>query len=330
MMKTAAGTIFGILGVVLLVFAGVVGKDSSTIAQEGTDGLRVMTYNIKHGQGNDDCADPTVPEGDLPTVQCAVDLERAADVIREADPDIVALQEIDRFWARSGAVDQPAELAELLDMEACFGANLEHPTDEHAADEHEYGTLILSKFPILGCENTDLPTPEDWEQRGLLEARVDVDGVGEIAVLNTHLQADRTDEEEEAVRQRTEQAEAVADRVKELDVPVVLMGDFNANPDDEELTSLLDPEIALQDAWAVGGDGTDGFTSPAELEGDPENRIDFVFVSQDFTVDNAEVVVDDSTREASDHYPVVVDLTLSLDATPVASPEAPVFATPIT
>ncbi len=269
-----------------------------------------MTYNIRHGQGNQEDAEAAA--------SCAVDLERAATVIRAANPDIVALQEIDRFWTRSGAVDQPAALAETLDMAPCFGPNLHHGPDEHGGDCHEYGTLILSRYPVLSCENTFLPTPAGWEQRGLLEARVEVEGIGEVAILNAHLQAGREDAEEEAVRQRKEQVETIAGRIREIDVPLVLMGDFNANPEDPELQALITTGTGLQDAWAVGSDGTDGLTSPADLDGDPENRIDYVFVSQDFTVVRAEVIVDRDAREVSDHYPVVVELTPALNFGPVS------------
>lgn len=320
---------YGLFLTAILVALGVSVLPGRSDAQGDPNNLRVMTYNIKHGQGNDECTDPTVAEGELPVVQCAVDLERTAEVIRAQDPDIVAVQEVDRFWARSGAVDQPDELATMLNMESCFAPNLDHGPDDHGAEAHQYGTLILSRFPILSCENTLLPTPEDWEQRGLLEARVEVDGLGEIAVLNTHLQAGRQGEEEEAIRQRTEQAEAVSEQVVGIDVPVVLMGDFNAQPDDAELASLFDPETGLQDAWTVGGDGTDGFTVPVEQTADPESRIDYIFVSSEFTVESAEVVINEGTRIASDHYPVIADLTLGASGTPVATPEAPVFATPV-
>lgn len=327
-MKNASGMIFGILGVVLLVLAGVAGRGSSITAQEGGDDVRVMTYNIKHGQGNDECEDEQGAEGTPPASQCAVDLERTAEVIASQEPDIVALQEVDRSWARSGGVDQPTELVQSLDMNACFGSNLDHEPDEHADEPHQYGTLILSVYPILSCDNTFLPTPEGWEQRGLLEVRVEIDGVGEVAILNTHLQAGREGENDEAVRQRTEQADTIAARIADLDVPVILMGDFNAEPDDDELSSLRDPELGLLDAWQVAGDEElDGYTSPASPDEDAERRIDVIFVSSDLEVVSAEVPVTDDSRISSDHYPVVADLNQER-GTPEATPIVATDGTP--
>ena len=300
-------------------------------AQEGASSLRVMTYNIKHGQGNDDCDDVTPAAGDVPALQCAVDLDRTAGVIEAQEPDIAAIQEVDRFWARSGGIDQAEELGSNLDMETCFATNLDHGPDNHADEDHEYGTLILSRFPILSCENTLLPTEDGWEPRGLLEARIDVEGIGEVAVLGTHLQSNRRDEEEEAARLRTEQVEFIAERVASIDLPLVLMGDLNAELDDPELEPLFDPDGALEDAWTVAGvpadpdsiPDTEGFTVPAERTGDPENRIDYIFASAPFTFESAQVVIDEETRLASDHFPVVAELTLIEANSPTGIDRAP-------
>src|SRR5690242_10620478 len=70
--------------------------------------LRVLTYNIHHGEG----------------VDRQFDLSRIADVIRSASPDLVALQEVDRNTHRTGNVDQPAELARLMGMHVAFEPNI--------------------------------------------------------------------------------------------------------------------------------------------------------------------------------------------------------------
>ena len=59
--------------------------------------LSVMTYNIHHGAG----------------VDGEVDIQRIADVILEADPDLVSLQEVDRFVERTARADQAQQLEEL-------------------------------------------------------------------------------------------------------------------------------------------------------------------------------------------------------------------------
>ncbi len=55
--------------------------------------LRILTYNIHHGEGTDG----------------RFDLARIAGVINGQRPDLVALQEVDRRTTRASGVDQAAE-----------------------------------------------------------------------------------------------------------------------------------------------------------------------------------------------------------------------------
>src|SRR5688500_8381796 len=71
----------------------------------GAPRRRVLSYNIHHGEGTDR----------------KFDLERLAKIIRAAEPDVVALQEVDRKTRRASGVDQAAELGKLTDMHVEFG-----------------------------------------------------------------------------------------------------------------------------------------------------------------------------------------------------------------
>src|SRR4051812_30930666 len=70
--------------------------------------IRVVTYNIHHGEGTDK----------------KFGLERIAKVVMAERPDIVALQEVDQGTKRASGVDQPAEFARLMGMEVVFGRNI--------------------------------------------------------------------------------------------------------------------------------------------------------------------------------------------------------------
>ncbi len=81
--------------------------------------LRVLTYNIHHGVGDDG----------------VLDLERIARVVEDSGADVVGLQEVDRHWsARSVWLDQPAWLAERLDMHVAYAADLDQPERQQQAD----------------------------------------------------------------------------------------------------------------------------------------------------------------------------------------------------
>jgi len=242
--------------------------------------LRVATFNIHHGAGTDG----------------VLDLRRVARVVESNGMEVVGLQEVDRHWSsRSDFVDQAAWLAERLDMHVVYGANLDLDPAEPDQPRRQYGTAILSRYPILEWRNTLLPRPEGGEQRGLLEAELMVRGVP-MRFAVTHLQHNSQTE-------RVAQATRINELLAESDLPTVLVGDLNATPDAPEIGVLTS---RLTDTWPVAGTGP-GFTYSAE---DPHKRIDYVLVSDGFTPTSAKVL----DTDASDHLPVLVDLTLTAPA----------------
>jgi glycerophosphoryl diester phosphodiesterase len=238
--------------------------------------VSVATYNIHHAAGTDD----------------VLDLERIAREIERGGAEIVGLQEVDRHWSeRSQFVDQAQWLADRLGMEVAYGANLDLDPPAPGQPRRQYGTAILSQHPIVYSRNIHLPRPENGEQRGLLEAGIDVGGV-RLRVANTHLQHNS------AVERRA-QTERIVELLRPARNPIVLMGDLNAPPGTQELAPLS-PRFV--DAWPRGGEG-DGFTYPAE---GPTARIDYVLTTADVDVSDARVL----TSPASDHAQLVADLVL--------------------
>src|SRR3954468_8814556 len=69
--------------------------------------IRVVTYNIHHGEGIDG----------------KFDLKRIAHLVMAEKPDVVALQEVDQGTKRASGVDQPAEFEKLTGMKGVFGRN---------------------------------------------------------------------------------------------------------------------------------------------------------------------------------------------------------------
>jgi endonuclease/exonuclease/phosphatase family metal-dependent hydrolase len=249
-----------------------------------------MTWNIRTGVGNH----PDNPHG-----RTSSDLNRIAEVIREIDPDIVAMQEVDRDRDRTGYVDQTAILAETLGMDGRFAANL---VDEAG----EYGIATFSRFPILNSRHDRFISPEGWEPRGVLEVVVDTGGSVPVTILNTHLQIGLQGNENDARRQRHDSAEILMRRVGQLRGSAILMGDFNAEPVSPELKPLA----RLTDVWVEGGDGGTGKTIPASPFVEPNARIDVIFVNESLRVRRSCVVRNHVTALASDHYPVVSELVI--------------------
>jgi len=111
--------------------------------------LRLMTYNIHHGEGTDG----------------KFDLERIAELIKAQRPDLVAIQEVDVKTKRSSGIDQAAELGRLTGMHYAFGKFMDY-------SDGDYGQMVLSKFPIKNARN--LALPDGPEPRTALAVEVEI------------------------------------------------------------------------------------------------------------------------------------------------------------
>lgn len=173
--------------------------------------IRIVSYNIHHGEGTD---------GKL-------DLARIAQVLREAEPDLVALQEVDQNTKRTDNVDQAVELGKLLKMNSVFGGNID-------LQGGHYGNAILTKYSTISSTNHPLPSLASGEQRGVIEADITVPGLKQpLKLLATHLDHRGDDQE------RIESCEAIARLTQDWgNRPALLAGDLNATPESKPLRIL--------------------------------------------------------------------------------------------
>ncbi len=238
--------------------------------------LTVLSFNIHGGLGHD-----------------GYDLDRIVREVERWRADVVLLQEVDRYRERTELDDQPLELATRLDMFPAFGSNVRRPPVEDDGQGQEYGTLTLSRYPILDSENVRLPNEPGLEQRGLLRTTLDVEGAP-VDVYNTHLQ-------HTSGSIRRVQVRAIKEVLRRRDLPTIVGGDLNAEPDSPALR--LFTGWRLRDPWpAVGVD--DGLTVPAA---EPQRRIDFVLHDDAFTP----VAGEHLTSAVSDHRAVRIVLELT-------------------
>lgn len=210
----------------------------------------LLSYNIQYGFGADG----------------VYDLARAARLMQGAD--IIALQEVERHWQRSGHDDQPALLEALLPGHyAVFGPAFDMDASTRAPGRvvnrrRQFGPMILSRWPILWTRLHLLPMRRMIDplntQTGALEACIACPG-GALRVFSLHLAHVGREERLEQI----EHLQAILARAAIAGPPwsgtddeparnwtegaaeppnpsaVILMGDFNCEPGSDEMALLL-------------------------------------------------------------------------------------------
>ena len=255
--------------------------------------MRLVTYNIRYSLGQDE----------------RYDLARVVRAVEGAD--IIALQEVERFWPRSGMADQPAEIAAMLPgYHWVYGPAFDVDGSESLADgtvrsrRRQFGPMLLSKTPILSSRLHVLPKMSRLEgfnmDTGALEGVI-MTGLGHVRIYSLHLSA--TDPSDRLLqldwlfailRRAVEDGGAWSGEhhvhgkdwsCGEAPPPIpeacVLMGDFNAEPDSEEYRRLTqtgaesaaaDATDRLTDAWAAAGKGPDDVFTWTPYPGAVPNR----------------------------------------------------------
>ncbi|MBX4897867.1 endonuclease/exonuclease/phosphatase family protein [Rhizobium bangladeshense] len=237
--------------------------------------IKLLTYNVHSCIGNDRKLDPG----------------RIASVIAEAEADIVALQEVDVLRRRTGGVDQAHTIASLLKMQAHF-----HPALSIA--EEQYGDAIITALPTGAVKAG--PLPSIGEARGALSVEILVGG-RKLLVVNTHLGL----RGRERIRQMTTLLNSGwLHGSSDEPVPSILCGDFNAIPSSATYRlatrSLTDAQLA--------GNAAPRATFPSRY---PLMRLDHIFVTNDLVVERASVLETRLTRVASDHLPLLADISFA-------------------
>ncbi|MFC7229380.1 endonuclease/exonuclease/phosphatase family protein [Salinirubellus salinus] len=238
--------------------AGVLGVAGAVLrtprATADPTGLRVAAYNLHQWVDADG----------------QYNLRAVTRLLRGQDAGVVGLQETEGARVTAGHVHGVRWLAEALGYHW-------HPGPDTATGG--YGVALLSAWPLSDVDVVELPRT-DSAVRVAMRATVEHPD-GAFPVVSAHL--------ETAGDVRLAQAERVAELVAD-ETRAVVLGDFNATPDEAPVATMTD---TLTDAWAAAGDGP-GDTYSAN---DPYQRIDYVFV-RGFAVTGASVF---GGPDASDH-----------------------------
>ena len=277
--------------------------------------------------------------------------------LRMHQPDLIGLQEVLRVPTEDGTFDQAEEIARGLGYDVVYGEG--HRINGTVS----FGNALLSRLPIIDHAVVALPGHDESDQRrSVLRAEVSVGG-SVLPVLVTHLNWKR---DEGPIRRR--QIERVLGLVaggspaaprgpssphgaspwvgnaapeRARIPPGVLVGDFNAGPDSDEIDWLrrqrwADGSPVMIDAWTGAADaGHPGRSGDERAQPDPGHtrhprnpcaalahdrprRVDYVWVCPRIRVNDVRLVFDqpiDGTW-ASDHFGVLADLDVPTRSAP--------------
>jgi len=233
--------------------------------------LRILTYNIHHGEGTDG----------------KFDLDRIAKIITDAKADIVALQEVDVKTNRVKGVDIASELGKLTGMHHTFGKAIDFSGGG-------YGNAILSKWKLESAKTHPLPSTPGNEARAALAATIKLGEAGpQFTFISTHLDYKAKSSD------RPAQVKKLNDLFAGDDAGLsILAGDMNAQPGEEEIK-------VLREKWESAAHAPGMKAQPTYPSDKPGVLIDYVLLRPQKQWRVVEVNVLEE-KVASDHRPLLV------------------------
>lgn len=238
---------------------------------DSTKTVKVLSFNILHGK----------------TMKGDFNLDVIAKVIIDANPDFVALQEVDYKTNRAKKYDLVTELGWRTKMSPIYARAMHY-------DDGEYGEGVLSKHTFLKTRNVPLPYIPGDEPRAALEITTVLPSKDTISFIGTHL--DHLDIETNRIMQAKEINEVFLSNK----YPSILAGDLNAEPNSEAMN-------ILESKWTSSYDKNE--PQPTFSSENPTKKIDYVlfYPKHRWKVISREVICD---TIASDHCALLVTLQL--------------------
>ena len=233
--------------------------------------VRIATYNIHRCRGMDRRTAP----------------QRIAEVLRDIDADVVALQEV--IGAGPAGAGQAEEIGAAVGMGWVMAS-------VRQLRRHLFGNVVLSRFPIVHHSQYDL----SWrtcEARACQRADLDLGHGRMLHVYNVHLGT--------AVLERRYQAPRLAAYVHDHRIhgPKVILGDFN-----EWMRGLATKTLgSLFDSIDIHAHLQRRRTYPGLF---PLLHLDHIYYDGDVIVRSVELPRNRKALIASDHLPLVANLSI--------------------
>ena len=232
-------------------------------------------------------------------IERGVRFQKIVSTLKELAPDVVLLQEVDRYCQRSGNRDIARELGDALGMNWVTGGEFQEIGEARGTPAAVTGQAILSRGPITDPavvvfgEQATLRwrlNPMQPRRGGRIALRAETAG---LVVYSVHLESGGDD------RLRTAQlSDVLADQARHSGERAIIAGDFNN-------------QVALQ-SFMFRGLVDNGFADALAQAADRQTSInhrhpiDWIFV-KGVAARSGRVV---RVEETSDHYPLMATISL--------------------
>jgi endonuclease/exonuclease/phosphatase family metal-dependent hydrolase len=225
--------------------------------------------------------------------------------IRQADPDVICLQEVIQ---RPNLPNQAASMADSLGYYYVFTSR------DPEGNPTRFGNAILSRYPIEATNAVDLSPLSDF--RTAIHAQIQIGG-NVIDIYNTHLHNSAVNQQIRV--EQIEHLKSFIDQTQSGDL-TFLCGDFNADPDWEEMELVYEDFIDVYPLFHENDLAPEHGTLNFNLD-HQQRRIDYIFFSKQDTEQlrplEAEILLDEPSPTGiygSDHFAVRAAFSVLSDA----------------
>lgn len=237
--------------------------------------MKVMTFNIQHA---------------LDFKKQVIDTDLFADAIKKYNVDFCGLNEVRGEGPVDGYTDQTNAIADRIGYNRYFGEAIK------VRGTSPYGNAVVSKIPFKSVETIKIPDPDinneinrdgepvHYESRCIIKSVIE-NNCKEICILVTHFGL--------AESERINAVKMLCGIIDRTDNPLILMGDFNSEPDEELLTPLFERLKSVD---------TNGNTYPSDK---PEIKIDYILYK------GLECKYSETVNEIyADHLPIIAEFDI--------------------
>ena len=239
--------------------------------------MRIMTFNIQHA---------------LDYLNQKIDIELFVEKIKKYGADICGINEVRGDGPLEGYTDQTNSIGDGLGYNRYFGEAIK------VKGTSPYGNAFFTSYPVKSSETILIPEPaEDYEfdenserkyfeRRCIIKSVIDVNGK-DLCVLVTHMGLSDIE--------RKNAVQILCEMIDKIEIPLVLMGDFNTTPDDSVLAPIYE-RLSDTDSKSFSPAVS---TYPSYS---PEMKIDYIFYR------GLDCIGAQTVEEIiSDHYPIIAD-----------------------